>query len=107
MTRSPLSDRLQSYRANLSRARLRHASGPAKRHPTELVRFVLLHMVIGAMLGVATACALLITNAAGLRSLILGSEDVLTPLFMLIAGFAITIGGLYVASAVMLHDRGE
>lgn len=107
MMRSTLSIRFRSYFEVLTRARLKLAMSTATSHPTKLVRFILLHMIIGAMLGTATACALLVTDAAGLRSLILGSEDVLTPLFMLIAGFAITIGGLYVASAVMLYDRDE
>jgi hypothetical protein len=37
---------------------------------TKLVRFVLVHALVGAFLGTACACALLATNVAVLRSLV-------------------------------------
>jgi hypothetical protein len=107
MTRSTLSVRLRLFVDGLAGARPNGASRRPARQPTALVRFVLIQALVGSLLGVATACAMLLTNTADLRSLILKSDDVLTPLIMLLVGFAITIGGLYVASAVMLHDGGE
>jgi hypothetical protein len=91
----------------LATAKHRSARSDVANQSTDLVRFVLLHALVGAALGIGIACALLLTNAAGLCSLIVQSDDPITPLIMLLTGFGSTIGGLYVASAVMLLGGEE
>ena len=107
MASSVFSILLRASQDVLRAAECRPEGSNAATHSTGLVRFVLLHALVGAALGIATACAMLLTDAAGLRSLIFGSDDATTPLIMLLAGFGIIVGGLYVASAVMLLAGDE
>ncbi len=67
-----------------------------------LLAFVLGNAAIGAALGIAFAALLLAVDAAGIRTLILGSSEPVAPLVLLILGFATLIGSLYTAAAVML-----
>ena len=107
MARSITSILLRAHQDVLATGRYRSARSDVGDQSTDLVRFVLLHALIGAALGIGIACALLLTNAAGLCSLIVASDDAITPLIMLLTGFGSTIGGLYVASAVMLLGGEE
>ncbi|MEZ5774472.1 MAG: hypothetical protein R3D33_07165 [Hyphomicrobiaceae bacterium] len=67
-----------------------------------LVVFLIGHAAIGALIGIIVAGLILLTDLAGIKSLILMSGDPVTPLVLLAAGFAVLFGGVYSAAAVML-----
>ncbi len=66
-----------------------------------IVRFILGNAAVGAVLGGALAAALVYTDTYGLQSLIRNSSDPVTPVVMIIVGFATLIGGLYTGAAIM------
>ncbi len=65
------------------------------------VRFVLFNVGVGSLIGAAFGLLLIATDAGGLRSLIADSSDPVTPVLLVIGGFASLIGGLYVGAAIM------
>lgn len=65
------------------------------------VRFVLLNVAIGSLIGAAFGALLIATDAGGLRSLITDTSDPVTPVLLVLAGFASLIGGLYAGGAIM------
>ncbi|MBI4724777.1 MAG: hypothetical protein HY765_07305 [Rhodomicrobium sp.] len=75
-----------------------------------LVRFLTVNCTIGVAAGWLLLAALFLTNAAGLRDLILNSDAPGLPLVMLAAGFAITFGSAAMGAAVMMmpfEDKGK
>jgi hypothetical protein len=79
----------------------RNRVGPAARLPS-VARLVVRGWAVGAGLGALFAVLLVLTNAGGLRDLIRQSPDAITPVALLVFGFATLIAGLYSAAAVML-----
>lgn len=63
--------------------------------------FIVANAAVGALLGMAMAGAMLLTDTFGLATLIRDSSDPVTPVAMLLAGFAITIGQAFVGTAIM------
>lgn len=63
--------------------------------------FIVANAAVGALLGMAMAGAMLLTDTFGLLTLIRYSSDPITPVAMLMAGFAITIGQAFVGTAIM------
>lgn len=96
-------------RASLRRCFWQTASSPFFKPQGErnLLTFVLSNFVAGFFIGIAVAGGLLAADTGGLRTLISNHSDVLTPLFMLFAGFGSTFGGAVAAGAVMLIDATE
>lgn len=68
----------------------------------ELVRFLGLHCVLGAAFGVVAAAAVIISNVAGLKTLLETSNDPAVALGMLYFMFALTFASLAMGAAVML-----
>ena len=80
---------------------------PAEHRLPFLVRVVLRGAAIGAAIGTIVAGLLIVTDAAGLGTLIAASSEPVVPVIMLAAGFATLIGGLCAGSAIMLLPSGE
>ncbi len=75
---------------------------PPEDNPDPVVRLVITHWVLGALLGMVCAGAVLWLDVAGLRDLLLRRDGILWEgLVLLFGGFAITFGGVVCASAVM------
>jgi hypothetical protein len=66
-----------------------------------LIRFLGVNCLIGIAGGWSLLLALLATNTAGLRTLILNEANPFVPLLLLAAGFAITFGSAAMGAAVM------
>ena len=73
-------------------------------HLPKLVRFILMHAVIGMSLGVGATALIVWRDLFGLGSLLAGS-----PLAMTIFGFqmALTLGAIQIGVAVMSKDWDE
>ena len=71
------------------------------------VTFLLTNAAIGAALGLVLGALLMLTNAGGLGSLIHDTADPVTPVVLVLIGFATLFGGLYTAAAIMLMSRQE
>ncbi len=67
-----------------------------------LVRFLVRHALVGIAVGWNLLGLLLVLDVAGLGTLISGSEHRLVALALLLAGFAVTFGGVAMATAVFL-----
>ncbi|MEQ1614783.1 MAG: hypothetical protein ABL904_18710 [Hyphomicrobiaceae bacterium] len=67
-----------------------------------LVFYVLTNAAIGALLGLLLAGVLMLTNAGGLGHLIHDTADPVTPVVLVLVGFATLFGGLYTAAAIMM-----
>lgn len=74
-------------------------------HPA--IRLVLGHAVLGAGLGLAFACALVIVDAHGIGTLIRESDSGLLAFALLAGGFMVTFGSMVAGGAVMLLDNGS
>jgi len=72
------------------------------RQDWRLVRFLVRHALIGIAIGWNVLGLLVVTDVAGLGTLLAGSEHRLVALLMLLAGFAVTFGGVAMATAVFL-----
>lgn len=77
---------------------------PAERLP-ELVRFLLRNALVGIAVGWTFLFALLWSDAAGLGTLLFASEHWLAALLLAMGGFAVTFGGLAMATAIFLLPR--
>lgn len=67
----------------------------------ELLRFLLTHAVVGVAAGWSVLLALLATNVANLRTLIMTSSDGPLVIVMLAVFFALTFGSLGMGFGVM------
>lgn len=65
------------------------------------VRYVLVSAALGASIGIGFGGLMIVTNVAGLRDLIVGSSDPITPVVLVLAGFATLFGGIYTAGSIM------
>ena len=67
-----------------------------------VVRLLVTHWVLGAMLGAACAALVILIDIAGLRGLLLRADGVMWEgLVLMFGGFAVTFGGVVCAGAVM------
>jgi hypothetical protein len=85
---------------------------PTGESPTEpkgnpIVRMIVIHWVLGSLLGVAFAGALLLFDPFGLRALLVRSDALVPGLIMLFVGFGTTFGGVVAATAVMFEKQDE
>ncbi|GGH08327.1 hypothetical protein GCM10007036_03760 [Alsobacter metallidurans] len=76
-----------------------------KRHP--VLRLVLEHAAVGALLGLVFAVALLAFDAHGLRRLIAESDSGYVAFAMLAVGFMVTFGSLVAGGAIMSLPKGD
>lgn len=65
-----------------------------------LLFFLAVHCGIGVAAGVAFAALVVLLNVAGLKDLLAGSSDPVTPMFMLYAFCALTFGSLNMGVAI-------
>jgi hypothetical protein len=85
---------------------------PTGESPTEpkgnpVVRMIVMHWVLGNLLGVACAGALLLFDPLGIRALLVRSNALIPGLVMLFVGFGTTFGGVVAATAVMLQKKDD
>ncbi len=78
---------------------------PPGRDP--LLRTIVTHWILGALMGVASACVLLAGDIANLRTLIMRSDMLGPALALLFGGFAITFGAVLAGAAVMLAQSDD
>lgn len=71
------------------------------------LRLVLGHAMLGSLLGLAFALALVVTDAHGLGTLMRGSESGFVAFLLLAGGFVVTFGSLVAGGAVMLLGEGS
>lgn len=72
-----------------------------------LVRLLAINWLIGFATTVLVVVGLLLTNAVGLRDLILNSENPVVPLALLFFGLLITICSVAMGAAVMSLPRDD
>ena len=80
--------------------------------PTEpkgnpVLRMIVVHWALGAVLGVFCAAMLLALDPMGLRTLLMRSDAMIPGLVMLFVGFASTFGGVVAATAVMFEKKDD
>jgi hypothetical protein len=80
---------------------LHRDAAPSAKGIDPLVRYMIYHWVLGALLGALFATALLIFDPFGLRPLMHDSGMGAVAAFMLYVGFMTSFGGLVCAAAVM------
>ncbi|MDZ4843425.1 MAG: hypothetical protein SH859_14970 [Hyphomicrobium aestuarii] len=82
-------------------------NGPNRRNEGEqlpkLVRFMLSHALVGALIGLAMAATLVSANVSGLRDLLMASNEPIVPTVLLATGFSTFIISVWVSAAVMLN----
>jgi hypothetical protein len=76
-------------------------------HGNRVVRLVLVNALLGAVLGLAFALALLMLNSQGLGRLLLGSDAGLLAFALLASGFMVTFGSVAAGTAVMQIGRDD
>lgn len=82
------------------------------RHDIRLIRFLLVHALVGAGIALATVSLLLAGDVAGLRGLVMRGESGLLALGVMTAFFVITFASVQMSVALAIHmaqppSRGE
>ncbi len=72
-----------------------------------LLRFLAVNCAIGIVAGWTLLAALILTDTAGLATLIWNSASPALPVAMLAGGFAITFGSAAMGAAVMMMRNGD
>ena len=72
-----------------------------------LVRLMVANWALGWAVGFVCASAILLSNLAGLRDLMMSSQLMLQGLALLYGGFGFTFGGVVCATAIMLLPTDE
>lgn len=80
---------------------------PSEPKGNPVVRMIVTHWILGNLLGVAFAGALVLFDPIGLRDLLVRSDSLVPGLFMLFVGFGTTFGGVVAATAVMLAKKDD
>ena len=85
---------------------------PSEISPTEpkgnpIARMIVTHWILGNLLGVFCAGALLLFDPFGLRPLLVRADALVPGLFMLFVGFGTTFGGVVAATAVMFQKKDD
>jgi hypothetical protein len=72
-----------------------------------LVRLMVANWTLGWAVGIVCASAILLSNLAGLRDLMMSSQLMLQGIALLYGGFGLTFGGVVCATAIMLLPTDE
>lgn len=72
-----------------------------------IVKMLLVNAVAGAGLGLAFVAILLGLDVAKLRTLLFADANGFVALLLLAAGFVVTFSSVMMATAIMLHFRGD
>ncbi|TBW40879.1 hypothetical protein EYW49_01630 [Siculibacillus lacustris] len=78
------------------------AGGPTPLRHQPLLRLLFVNWLIGAGVALVLVVAVLVTDTAHLRSLMMASDQPWIPLFLLFFGFLVTMCSVAMATAVML-----
>ena len=87
--------------AKMSNDRARKSPSPS------LLRFLALHLAIGATVAVVVVAALILTDAHALGRLIMQDRDPVVAIAMLMIGFIITLGSAAMGAAIMGIPSGD
>lgn len=84
-------------------------NGPMPEEPpgNPIARMIVTHWILGSVLGILCAGALLLINPLGLRTLLMRSDAMVAGLAMLFIGFGTTFGALVSATAVMMQKKDD
>ncbi len=84
-------------------------NGPMPEEPpgNPIARMIVTHWILGSVLGIVCACALLLVNPLGMRTLLMRSDAMFAGLAMLFIGFGTTFGALVSATAVMMQKKDD
>lgn len=72
-----------------------------------LMRLLAIHWLIGLVATIIIFVGLIVTNAAGLQDLIMGSDEPLVPLALLFFGLLITICSVAMGMAIMMVPKDD
>ena len=73
----------------------------------KLLKFLAIHCAIGVTAGLAFLAILIVTDTAGLGTLIWGSANPYLALLLLAVGMAVTFGSAAMGGAVMMMPYNE
>ena len=74
----------------------------ARKDHGDMLRFLLLHALVGTLLGMLTAAAVIWFNIGGLGTLIGNSANPVIPVLLIVVPFGSIFGGAATASAILL-----
>ena len=74
----------------------------ARRDHWRMLRFMLLHALLGSLIGAATAAAVILLDLGGIGTRIATAANPVLPVLLLVIPFASLFGGAATASAILL-----
>lgn len=74
----------------------------ARRDHWRMLRYMMLHAVIGGLIGATTAAAVILLDIGGIGTRIAHADNPILPVLLLVVPFASLFGGAATASAILL-----
>ena len=74
----------------------------ARKDHWRMLRYMMLHALIGGLIGAATAAAVIVLDIGGIGTRIARAENPILPVLLLVVPFAALFGGAATASAILL-----
>ena len=74
----------------------------ARKDHWHMLRFMMLHALVGGLIGAATAAAVILLDIGGIGTRIARAADPVMPVLLLVVPFAALFGGAATASAILL-----
>ncbi|KNY16407.1 hypothetical protein AKG11_14220 [Shinella sp. SUS2] len=74
----------------------------ARKDHWHMLRFMMLHALVGGLIGAATAAAVILLDIGGIGTRIARAADPVMPVLLLVVPFASLFGGAATASAILL-----
>jgi hypothetical protein len=74
----------------------------ARKDHWRMLRFMMLHALVGGLIGAATAAAVILLDIGGIGTRIARAADPVMPVLLLVVPFAALFGGAATASAILL-----
>ena len=74
----------------------------ARKDHWRMLRYMMLHALVGGLIGAATAAAVILMDIGGIGTRITRAENPILPVLLLVVPFAALFGGAATASAILL-----
>ena len=74
----------------------------ARKDHWQMLRFMMLHALVGGLIGAATAAAVILLDIGGIGTRIARAADPVMPVLLLVVPVAALFGGAATASAILL-----
>ncbi|MGD9479538.1 hypothetical protein [Shinella sp. G-2] len=74
----------------------------ARKDHWRMLRYMMLHALVGGLIGSATAALLIVLDTGGIGTRIARAENPVMPVLLLVVPFAALFGGAATASAILL-----